>query len=410
MDADQVDLASVDLMDGGLHAEGPPHEVLERLRSECPVHQASYNGQRYWSFVRDAEVVEVSRDPQSFSSGRAGIFLNPDQVAPIDLLRNVLLYKDPPEHSKYRRILSPLFTPKAVKKWESAVREQVDRALDAVIESGRCDFVSDIAVPVPLGVLAALIGVPDDDIDQLYRWTHEIERAQQSDQPAAATETFIEMTGYLHQLIQQQIAEGGDSLVTRLREAQVDEESLSDDEILTFFGLLVFAGNDTTRNTTATGMLALLENPEQWQFLRDNPDRLPQIVEEVLRYTSVVKYFARTATHDTEVGGHQIAEGDKVVIWFDSASRDESLNDDPERFDVTRENAQHRAFGGGGPHFCLGNNLARLELRILFEQIALRMPDIALDGSAEHLRSNWAHALTSMPVTFSASAPTKAGA
>lgn len=404
MGTNQVDLASVDIMDGELHADGPPHELLERLRSECPVHRGSLGGQPFWSFFGDAEVVEVSRDPQRFSSGRAGIFLNPDQVAPIDLLRNVLLYKDPPEHSKYRRILSPLFTPKAVKKWEEAVRKQVDQALDAVIEAGRCDFVSDIAVPVPLGVLAALIGVPDEDIAKLYRWTHEIERAQQSDRSAAATETFIEMTGYLHQLIQQQIAEGGDSLVTRLREAEVDGESLSDDEILTFFGLLVFAGNDTTRNTAATGMLALLRNPEQWQFLRDNPDRMPHIIEEILRYTSVVKYFARTATQDVELGGQKIAEGDKVVIWFASASRDESLNADPERFDVTRENVQHRAFGGGGPHFCLGNNLARLELRILFEQLAARMPDIQLDGDVEYLTSNWAHGLTSMPVKFSAGA------
>lgn len=400
MDAQQVDLDSVDLMDGSWHTEGPPHELLARLRSECPVHPGSTGGQRYWSVTRDAEVVTVSRNPGTFSSYREGIFLQPDQVAPLDMVRNVLLYKDPPEHSKYRRILSSVFTPKAAKGWEPTVRSRVTAAIDAVIESGRCDFVNDIAVPVPLGVLASLMGVPDEDIPTLYQWTHQIERAQQSVEPAGATQTFAEMMGYLQQLIQAQLAEGGDSLVTRLRNAQVDGESLNDDEILTFFALLVFAGNDTTRNTAAIGMLALLNHPDQWQYMRENPDKIPQAVEEILRYTSVVKYFVRTATQDTELADQHIAEGDKVVTWFTSASRDEALNEDPQTFDVTRDNPQHRAFGGGGPHFCLGNNLARLELRILFEQLAQRMPDLQLDGPAEYLNSNWAHSLTSMPVTF----------
>ena len=219
---------------------------------------------------------------------------------------------------------------------------------------------------------------------------------------AAATATFGEMVGYLQQLVQRQVAEGGDSLVTRLRQAEVDGDTLSDDEILTFFGLLVFAGNDTTRNTAATGILALLRHPEQWRLLRENPERIPTAVEEILRYTSVVKYFVRTATRDVELAGRKIAEGDKVVTWFTSASRDDALTEDPQRFDVTRDNPEHRTFGGGGPHFCLGNRLARLELRVLLEELTRRMPDLELDGPVEYLDSNWAHALTALPVKFSA--------
>lgn len=337
--------------------------------------------------------------PATFSNHRGGVFLHPDQVAPLDFLRQVLLFKDPPEHRNYRRILASVFTPKAITAMEDRVRTVVTEAIDAVIEEGRADVVRDIAVPVPLRVLAGLLGVPEDDIDQLYDWTHQIERAQQSDEPAGATGVFGEMVGYLQQLIERQLAEGGDSLVTRLQNAEVEGESLGPEEILTFFGLLVFAGNDTTRNTAALGTLALLEH-DQWSTVRDQPEIVPQAVEEILRWTSVVKYFARTATEDTEIEGQSIAEGDKVVTWFTSASRDAELNEDPDRFDVTREKPQHRAFGGGGPHMCLGNQLARLELRVLFEELPRRLPDLALDGDPEWLQSNWAHALTTLPVTF----------
>jgi cholest-4-en-3-one 26-monooxygenase len=399
-----TDLRTVDPMDPALHEQGPPHELFSRLRSECPVHAGTGpDGNRFWSVTRDEDVTAISRDPATFSSHRGGVFLHPDQVAPLDFLRQVLLFKDPPEHRNYRRILASVFTPKAIAGMEERVRTVVTDVIDGVIEDGRADFVEDIAVPVPLRVLAGLLGVPEDDIDRLYDWTHQIERAQQSDEPEGATQVFGEMVGYLQQLIESQLAEGGDSLVTRLQNAEVEGESLAPEEILTFFGLLVFAGNDTTRNTAALGTLALLEH-DDWTTVREQPEIVPQAVEEILRWTSVVKYFARTATCDTEVEGQAVAEGEKVVTWFSAASRDADLNDDPDRFDITREKPQHRAFGGGGPHMCLGNQLARLELRVLFEELPRRMPDLALDGDPEWLRSNWAHALTALPVTFTAGA------
>ncbi|MHC1563657.1 cytochrome P450 [Actinomycetospora sp. C-140] len=401
MPATSDDLTAVDPMDRALHKQGPPHELFARLRDGCPVHPGTGpDGHRFWSVTRDEDVTAVSKDPATFSNHRGGIFLHPDQVAPLDFLRQVLLFKDPPEHRDYRRILASVFTPKAIAGMEGTVRAVVTDVIDGVVERGHADLAGDIAVPIPLRVLAGLLGIPDDDVDQLYDWTHQIERAQQSDEPAGATAVFGEMVGYLHQQIERQMAAGGDTLVTRLSRAEVDGQHLAPEEILTFFGLLVFAGNDTTRNTIATGTLALLAH-DQWSTLRDRPEIVPQAVEEILRWTSVVKYFARTATCDTEIEGQPIAEGEKVVTWFSSASRDGDLNEDPDRFDITREKPEHRAFGGGGPHACLGNQLARLELRVLFSELPRRLPDLALDGDPVYLDSNWAHALTSLPVRFS---------
>lgn len=406
-DAHQVDLDEVDLLDQRWHADGPPHELFARMRSECPVHQGkSQDGRRYFSLTRDAEITAVSRDPETFSSHRDGVFLHRDQVASLDMTRNVLLYKDPPEHSKYRKILASVFTPKRVQGMEDDVRAIVTRVLDEVIEAGRCDFVDDIAVQIPLRVLAILLlGVPEDDVPKLYDWTHQIERAQQADEPRGAEDTFGEMFGYLQELVQRQLSEQGDTLVTRIQSAEVDGESLAPDEILMFFALLVFAGNDTTRNTLSTGTLALLRQ-DQWSTLVGNPAIIAGAVEEILRYTSVVKFFARTATAGTTLADVEIAEGDKVLTWFTSASRDTDLNadlatEDSQALDVTREDVKHRAFGGGGPHFCLGNAVARLELRVTYEELVRRMPDLALDGDPEVLRSNWAHSLTALPVTFS---------
>lgn len=401
MDVEQVDLGGLDVLDVDLHAQGPPHALLARLRTECPVHRGkTADGQEFWSLTRDTDVTEASRDTETFSSARGGIFLNPNQVLPLELTSNLLLYKDPPEHTKYRKILQSVFSPKAVREREPEVRSIVTRVIDDVIEAGSCDFVRDIAVRVPLGVLAGLMGIPDADIPKLYEWTEKIERSQQASESAAATPTFIEMAGYLHEQIANQIEEGGDSLVTRLREAEVDGESLTDDEILVFFGLLVFAGNDTTRNTASGGTLELLVHRAQWQMLCEDAELIPQAVEEVLRFTSVVKFFARTATKDTEVNGQDIAEGEKVLLWYSSASRDDGLAEDPQRFDVTRQDPEHRAFGGGGRHFCLGNKLARLELRVIFEELTRRMPELELDGEPEWLSSNWANSLTSLPVKF----------
>jgi cytochrome P450 len=392
-----MSVEEVRLMDVNLFADGPPHELFKRMRDEAPVR---WDPDGFWSLTREADVAAASRDFETYSNYEGGIFLNPDQVNPLDVNRNLLLFKDPPEHTKYRKILQTAFVPNSVRKLEPQVRALITRTIDAVIESGQCDFVAEIAVPIPLGVLAELMGLPAEDIPKLKRWTDEIEAAQISTESAAALPTLGEMSTYLMEQIAAQAEAGTDSLVTTLRAAEVDGERLNDMEILVFFALLVFAGNDTTRNTASGGTLALLEHPDQWRSLCEQPELIPHAVEEILRYTSVVNYFARTAMRDVELGGQRIAKGDKVVLWYASASRDERVCPHAERFDIRRGDIAHHAFGGGGRHFCLGAGLARLELKVLFEELTRRMSDLELAGPVTRLRSSWANSLTSMPVRF----------
>lgn len=398
-----VELDGLDLFDAELFKDGPPHELFARLRSEAPIHKTpNPHGGHVWSLFRHDDITAVAKDAETFSSYEKGIFLQPDQVAPLDLVRNVLLYKDPPDHSRFRAVLQPFFTPKAIARLEDLVQRRVTKTLDAVIEDGKCDFVPDVAVPIPLGVLTEIMGVPDEDIPKFYAWTEAIEAAQRSLEAEQAVDTFMEMAGYLHEQVQSQLADAeADTLVKRLHDAEVDGQSLDENELLTFFALLSFAGNDTTRNTCANAMLYLLEHPEEKDKLADDPDKIDAAVEEFLRYSSVVQWFARSATKDTEVRGQKIAEGDLVVSWYGSASRDEEVFDDPDTFDVERSNAsKHKAFGGGGRHSCLGKNLAKLELKTIFTDVLRRMPDIERDGEPERLGSNWANALTALPVKF----------
>jgi cholest-4-en-3-one 26-monooxygenase len=400
----ELELTKVDLLDPVLFEDGPPHDLFARMREEAPVRwNATSDDEGFWSLTKHAHISAVSRDTENFSSWKAGIFLNPDQVLPLDLNRNLLLYKDPPEHTKYRLILQKAFTPNTVAKLEDDVRARVKRVVDAVVDEGECDFVTDIAVPVPLGVLAELMGLPDEDIPKLLEWTDRIEEASRSAEPGAATETFMEIAGYLQEQIEIQTERGDeDSLVMRLRRAEVDGEALNEAEILVFFGLLVFAGNDTTRNTAANGMHELLQRPEVFAELAADPGLIPDAIEEMLRYSTVVNYFARTATKDTELDGQAIAEGEKVIMWYTSASRDEDVFTDPERFDIRRDPNEHKAFGGGGRHFCLGAGLARLELRVLLEELTKRIADPELAGEVTRLPSSWANGLTSLPMRFRA--------
>lgn len=405
--AAEPDLEGLDLFDADLFSEGPPHELFARLRAHAPVHKTpNPHGGHVWSLFRHDDITAVSRDAETFSSYEKGIFLQPDQVAPLDLNRNVLLYKDPPDHSRFRAVLQPFFTPKSVAGMEDLVHARVTKVLDEVAGAGRCDFVEDVAVPVALGVLTELMGVPDDDIGRFHAWTEQIEHAQRAPEPSAGLDTFMEMAAYLHEQVQAQLAGDADTLVRRLKDAEVDGQSLDENELLTFFALLSFAGNDTTRNTASAGMLDLLERPAVLARLRAHPQEIEDAVEEMLRHSSVVQWFARTATRDTEIRGQKIAAGDLVVLWYGAASRDEEVFADPDAFDVGRERARsHKAFGGGGRHACLGMHLARLELKTLFAEVLRRMPDIERDGPVERLGSPWANALTRLPVRFTPSGP-----
>ncbi len=399
---DDLDLAEVDLFDLRWHRDGPPHELFARMRREAPVRWNPLpDGSGCWTVMRHADVASVSRDYETFSSHEGGVFLHPDQVLPLDVTRNLLLYMDPPTHTKYRAILQNVFTPHAVRALEEPIRARVTRTIDAFIERGSADVATDVAVPIPLGVLTDLLGIPDSDHERFLRWTSGVEAATRSPEPAAAVEPFTQLAGYLGEQIERQSAEGRtDTVLARLRDAQIDGRPITDVEILVFFGLITFAGHDTTRNTTTNGMLALLEHPDALAQLKADPSLIVGAVEELLRWTSVVQWFNRTAMRDAELDGQRIRKGDRVVLWYTSASRDEAVFDEPDRFDIHRFKPDHDAFGGGGRHFCLGAGLARLDLAIIFEELIGRLEKVRLAGPVQRVPNTWSNVIESLPVTF----------
>lgn len=408
---DELELAEVDLFDPCWHRDGPPHELLARMRREAPVRwNPLSDGSGCWTLLRHAEIARVSRDFETFSNHEGGILLHPDQVLPLDVTRNLLLYMDPPMHTKYRAILQNVFTPHAVRALEEPIRARVTRTIDAFVESGHADLVSELAVPVPIGVVSELLGVPDEDRERFLSWTEEVEAATRAPEPATALAAFGELAGYLNEQIARQTAEGGtDTILARLRDAEIDGRPLNDGEILVFFGLITFAGHDTTRNTASNGMRALLEHPGALAQLRDDPSLIPGAVEEILRWTSVVQWFNRTATRDTELAGQRIAKGERVVMWYTSASRDEAVFEHPQTFDIHRFKPDHDAFGGGGRHFCLGAGLARLDLAIIFEETLRRLDGLRLAGEPERVVNSWSNVLRTLPVSFTPAARLAAG-
>lgn len=395
-----LDLASVDLSDPRVFADGPPHELFARMRAETPVRwNESRDGEGFWSVTRAVDIAAIGRDPQTWSSNRRGVFVREDVPIPVDLIRLIMLAMDPPQHTKHRMIVQKVFTPHTVNRQEGQIRERVAALVDRAAERSECDFVSEIAVELPLQTIAEMLGVPYEDRGKLFEWTNRIEAAH-TDRTDDGLAAFGEMGAYLAELIEQRRRRPSDDLISALLEAEVDGERLSDLEITSFFGLLMFAGNDTTRNTASGGLLALLEHPDQLARLRDDPLLLPSAVEEILRWVSAVMWFSRTATRDVELRGQKIAEGQKVVLWYASGSRDEQLIADPMRFDIGRSSVEHQAFGGGGRHFCLGASLARLQLRVLFEELLRRLPDLELAGPPVRLRSNWVNGLVSLPIRY----------
>lgn len=262
-----LELAHIDLMDTRWYSDGPPHVVFARMRADAPV-RWNPSPEGFWSITRHADIAFVSSHPELFSSLTAGVFLHKDQAVPLEINRNNLLYMDPPRHTKYRKILHTASTARTVSALAGLVRTRVTALLDDAIEAGHCDWVSQVAVPLPLGVLTALMGLPDADLDRLYAWTEELGEATRAPEPGAGVGVLAEMGGYLQEQISRQIAQGlDDSLVMRLRRAEVDGEKLTDVEITSIFGLLVFAGNGTTCNTAAAGMDVLLDHLDQWRLL-----------------------------------------------------------------------------------------------------------------------------------------------
>ncbi|KKF03563.1 cytochrome P450 [Mycolicibacterium obuense] len=401
-DFTDIDLNTVDLTDLRFFESGPPHALFARMRNEPTPHWNPVQGDEpgFWSFTKAADIAAISRDPATFSSARGGVFTTTQGAVPIDVLRVVILGMDPPQHTKVRNIVQAVFTPKLIRQKADDVRRTVTELIDEVIERGECDFVDDIAVELPLRVIADMLGVPQGDRRQLFAWTNKLSKAAATADPELGLGALMEIGGYLTAITAERAANPGDDLISRMIAAEVDGERLSEAEITYFFALLMFAGNDTTRNTASGGMRALIEHDTEYRKLVADPAGVGNAVEEMLRWVSPIVYFTRVAQKDTTVGDHPVKEGERVALWYPAGSRDPELNDDPERFDISRNKPAHQAFGGGGAHFCLGNPLARLELTTLFEEIARRIPDMRSTGNVTRLVSNFSNELTSMPVAF----------
>jgi cholest-4-en-3-one 26-monooxygenase len=309
---------------------------------------------------------------------------------------------DPPDHTRYRKLVNRGFTPRMIAALEPHVRELTVAIVEAALAKGECDFVVDVAAELPLEVIAELLGVPREDRHKLFDWSNRMVGSEDPEYQVSdehVTEAQIEMFMYAQALAEQRRAEPQQDIVTTLLNAEVDGDTLSEMDFNLFFMLLSVAGNETTRNAIAHGMNAFLENPDQWALLASDPERhIPGAVEEILRWASPVLFFRRNARRDQVLGGQMIKAGEKISLWYISANRDESVFDEPFRFDITRDPNPHIAFGGGGPHFCLGAQLARLEIRLLFEELARRVPRLEGLGEPERLRSNFIGGIKHLPV------------
>jgi cholest-4-en-3-one 26-monooxygenase len=315
-----------------------------------------------------------------------------------------MLNMDPPQHSMHRKIVATGFTPAMIRKLEPHVRDIATNIIDSVASRGSCDFVTEVAAELPLQVIAEMVGVPHEERHKIFDWSNRLIgfddpelSTSQEDGGQAAAQLFM----YAHELAAQRRNEPRDDLVSLLVRAEVDGEVLSEPAFDAFFLLLVVAGNETTRNLISGAMQAFMEHPEQRQRLIDDPSQMTIAVEEMLRWVSPVMYFRRTAQRDTEIRGQKIREGEKVVMYYPSGNRDEDVfGNTAGTFDVTRSPNPHIAFGGGGHHFCLGASLARLEIRVMFEELFRRLPDIQPAGPANRLRSNFINGIKHLPVQF----------
>jgi cytochrome P450 len=407
-------LTDIDLASHDFFVDAFPHEAFRLLREHDPVHWQPEPppNHGFWAITKYHDVETVIDDPATYSSERGGVIL--EEMAPDELdARKSMMETDPPRHTRMRKIASPLFTPRSMREYEGYCRDIARDVLDKALAKGEFDFVLDVAKELPIRVLVRILGVPDEDTDRLIQWgdtmigntdpeytSFVIDRDDTSDyrlmpfrSPAAA-----DMMNYGHEMAEIRRADPQNDLVTKLVHAEVDGDRLSTRDFDNFFVLLVVAGNETTRNGISHGMQALMDNPDQLRLLQDDPSLIPSGVEEMLRWGSPTIMFRRTATRDTELRGVKIAEGDKVVVWFASADYDEEVFPDPFRFDVRRSPNRHFAFGAGGPHFCLGAPLARLEMRVMFEELLPRIASMEPAGEVSRLRSNFINGIKHMPV------------
>jgi cytochrome P450 len=407
-------LEQIDLADPDNYIERVPFEWFDRLRHEHPVvwHPEEPPNRGFWAVTRYDDLTAVHMDWETFSSEIGAVGLEELDTEQLEI-RNSMLETDPPRHTEMRQICSKRFSARGVGKYEDWIREVASDVLDRALRSAEpFDFVANISRELPIRFLCSIFTVPQDDAPKLIEWGDQMIANQDPDLSAAVVDrvdteeyrllpfrspTARKVFDYADRQRDLRLSEPADDVIAALSAAQ-SEGVLNDREYHNYFALLMIAGNETTRHTISAGMLALMEHPDQLELLHDEPERIPNAVEEILRWATPVLHFRRTATRDVDMRGQQIKAGDKVVTWYISANRDEQVFPDPYRFDVTRRPNDHVTFGPGGPHFCLGAHLARLETKVLFQELLPRLESIELAGPAERIRSNFVNGIKRMPV------------
>ena len=401
-----TDLSDIDLL-AATWGRGEPHDQFDRLRREAPVFwhpEPADRGPGFWAVTKHEDVRTVSRDSETYSSELGGTFIPDQDEEVLAQIRLTILNMDPPKHHRYRRLVSRGFTPRVIGKLVDDIGRRAAKVVDDVIERGECEFVEEIAAQVPVQMICEMIGLERELWPRMFEISNQLigsrddpdYQVEEGQEQVAAMEIYA----LCDAVAADRRKNPRDDIMTALVNAEIDGERLDDLDLNLFFVTLVVAGNETTRNLINHSMLALLDHPDQAQRLRDDPSLWDTAVEEMLRWGSSIHNFRRTATRDTELRGVPIKAGDKVVMYYASANRDEEVFEDPHRFDVGRNPNDHVTFGGGGVHYCLGASLARTEIRETMRQIVERMPDLHLVGEPARLHSDFVNGIKTMPVAF----------
>jgi cytochrome P450 len=412
MELDQIDLASLDLF-----VDGDPHAAWKLLRAKAPVHWNQHRNSGFWSISRYHDALAIYRDPMTFSSENGIVAIltdKQDELARSLGFRKMLIFNDPPRHTRMRQLVNRRFTPRALAPLEASIRSIAGEILDSIAPLGQCDFVLEVAAKLPTAVICEMMGIPRADRDLIFSLANMSVGSQDpeyqidGDGRRTGQHAQKEYFDYLTRLVEERRAHLGHDLLSAIIDGVFDGERLSASEVVFNSFLFVVAGQETTRNAISGGMLALLRNPAERARLMAQPALMPYAVEEMLRYVSPVTHIMRTAKRDVEMHGHTIRAGDRVVIWNASANRDEDVFSSPDSFDIARTPNDHLAFGHA-EHYCLGANLARLELKVMIEEVLARLPEMELAGEVTRLRSHFVAGIKHMPVRFTPEARSALG-
>ncbi len=403
-----------DPTDPDIYATHIPHAEFAELRKTAPVWWCpqpptvgGFHDDGYWVVTRHEDVREVSRNDVYSTWENTAIVRFDDDIPreAIELQRHILLFKDAPEHTKLRKIIARGFTPRAVASLKDALSERASTIVEEALTLGAGNFVTQVATELPLQAIAELIGIPQQDRGKVFDWSNQMTGYDDPEFEGDPQVASMELLGYAYQMAEERKKCPADDILTQLLNAEIDGDELRPEEFGFFVILLAVAGNETTRNAITHGMIGFLENPDQWELYKN--ERPSTAVDEIIRWATPITAFQRTALADTTLGGQKIRKGDRVAMFYASANFDEDVFDDPKRFDIMRDPNRHLSFGGTGAHFCVGANLARLEIDLIFNAIADHMPDITKLGDPKRLRSGWLNGIKEFEVEYGGRCPVK---